>query len=67
MNLWLFAGVNCVRFGDVLVARPMRFICFGWWTKMRTTDVRHMSSEGVLIKYTKFVFNLCDRGLGVET
>jgi hypothetical protein len=34
---------------------------------MRTTDVGHVSSEGVLIKYTEFIFNLCDRGLGVET
>jgi len=33
---------------------------------MRTTDVGHVFSEGVLIKYAEFIFNLCNRGLGVE-
>ena len=28
-NLWRFAGVNCVRIGDVWVARPMRFMVLG--------------------------------------
>jgi len=34
---------------------------------MITTDVGHVISEGVLIKYTEFIFNLFNRGLGVET
>ena len=29
MNRWRFAGVNCVRIGDVWVARPMRFMILG--------------------------------------
>ena len=64
MNLWRFAGVKCVR---ILGCKANAIYGFGWWTKIRTTDVGHVSSEGVLIKYTEFIFNLSIRGLGVET